>query len=69
MEKASEIVKYADLNKIEFYLDYVEILIEAMEKRNLHDDDLLSEHRILSNRFNELLNQKKWTMKLKLFTF
>lgn len=59
MEKASEIVKYADLNKIEFYLDYVEILIEVMEKRNLHDDDLLSEHRILSNRFNELLNQKK----------
>ena len=47
MEKASEIVKYADLNQLEHYIEYVEILMDALENRNQTDDDLKSEHKIL----------------------
>ena len=59
MEKASEVIKYADLKQLKFNLDYVELLMDAMSKRNLEDPDLESEHEILIKRYTELLNQEK----------
>ena len=59
MERASEIVKYANLKQLKFNLDYVELLMDAMGKRNLEDPDLESEHEILTKRYTELLNERK----------
>ena len=59
MERASEVIKYADLKQLKFNLDYVELLMDAMGKRNLEDPDLESEHKILTKRYTELLNKRK----------
>ena len=59
MDKASEIIKYADMEKLEYYIEYVEILLDAIEKRHLKDEELENEHVILTNRFKELLAEKK----------
>lgn len=57
MDKASEIIKYANLDQLEHYIEYVEILMDALENRNQKDENLLNEHEILSKRFNELLDE------------
>lgn len=57
MEKASEIIKYASLDQLEHYIEYVEVLMDALENRNVVDSNLQSEHDILSKRFSELLDE------------
>ena len=59
MEKASEIIKYASLDQLEHYIEYVEVLMDALDNRNQSNDDLKSEHEILSKRFSELLGETK----------
>ena len=59
MDKAAEIIKYADLDQLEHYIEYVEILMDALENRNQSDENLQSEHNILSKRFSELLGETK----------
>jgi len=58
MEKASVIIKTADLNDLIYYIEYVEILMDITKKRNIVDKDLEEEHLILSNRYKELSNMK-----------
>ena len=58
MEKASDIIKYADLDQLEHYIEYVEVLMDAVEKRHLKDENLENEHKILTKRFDELLDEK-----------
>ena len=59
MDKASEIIKNADLHDLVLYIDYVEILLEITRKRNIEDPSLEEEHLILTTRYKELLNAKK----------
>ena len=59
MDKASEIIKTAGLSDLLYYIDYVEIILDIVEKRNLKDPSLEEEHLILTNRYKELLNEKK----------
>ena len=55
MEKASEIIKYADIDQLEHYIEYVEVLLDSVKKRHQKDENLESEYEILTKRFNELL--------------
>lgn len=59
MDKASEIIKRADLHDLIFYIEYVEILLEITRKRNFKDASLEEEHLILTTRYKELLKAKK----------
>ena len=59
MDKASEIIKTAGVTDLLYYIDYVEILLGIMEKRNLKDEGLEEELVILKNRYEELLKKKK----------
>ena len=59
MDKAAEIIKYADLDQLEHYIEYVEVLMDALDNRNQTDDSLQGEHEILSKRFSELLGEPK----------
>ena len=56
MDKVQELVKTTDLEELVFYIDYVEMILELVEKRNMRDYDLEEEHMILKNRYNELVN-------------
>ena len=56
MDKVREIVKTTNLEELVFYIDYVEMILELVEKRNMRDFDLEEEHMILKNRYNELVN-------------
>ena len=60
MDKASEIIKTAGISDLLYYIDYVEILLDIMDKRNLKDKNLEEEHVILTNRYNELIKEKKF---------
>ena len=59
MDKASEIIKTAGLSDLLHYIDYVEILMDIMDKRNLKDKELEEDLEILTKRYNELLQEKK----------
>lgn len=56
MEKASEIIKYASIEQVKFYIDYTEILLVEFKKRDLDQKELLDELEILTNRYAELQN-------------
>lgn len=57
MEKATEIIKYADIDQLEKYIEYVEVQIHNLGKKHEKDASLELEHSILTRRFNELLNK------------
>ncbi len=61
MDRASEIIKTADLSDLIHYIEYIEILMDITKKRNIIDLDLDEEHRILTSRYKELLLVKKQT--------
>ena len=60
MDKASEIVKHADINQLIYYIEYVEILLEVIRKREIKDESLEEEHKILTMRLRELRKEKKY---------
>ena len=59
MDRATEIIKTANISDLIYYIEYVEILMDITKKRNIKDKDLVEEHLILSNRYKELMNAKK----------
>jgi len=59
MEKATDIIKYADINKLEEYMEHIEVKIHALGIKHQKDASLELEHSILSRRFDELLNETK----------
>lgn len=58
MDEVRDIVKTTNLEELVFYLDYVEMILEIVEKRNLKDPVLELEYVTLKNRYDELLNSK-----------
>ena len=59
MEKAIDIIKYADLDQLEEYIEYVEMMMDTLAKSHKQDSYLKTEHEILSSRFTVLLEGKK----------
>ena len=54
MDKATEIIKHADVEQLEFYINYAEMIIDELGKRDIRDENLENELEILTERFNEL---------------
>ena len=59
MEKATDIIKYADIDELEQYMEHIEVKIQALEKKHQKDTSLELEHSILSKRFEELLKDSE----------
>lgn len=57
MERATEIVKYANLEQLEKYMELIEVRMHTLRKKHKKDLSLELEHSILSKRFNELLDE------------
>ena len=58
MDKVQEIAKTTDLDELAFYIDYVEMILDLVNKRNMKDPELELEHNILKRRYNELVKIK-----------
>lgn len=54
MGKIEVILANENLDEMMFYLDYVDILIDFFEKREIEVDELYEEKRILTNKIEEL---------------
>lgn len=52
------ILKSNDIDKMTFYLEYVNILIDFFEKRNMVVDELYQEKDALERKINALLSTK-----------
>ncbi len=55
VKHASDIIETANLEDLVFYIDYVDMLLEMVKKRNAKDLGLEEERIILRNRYDELL--------------
>lgn len=58
MIKATEIIKYADIDTLEEHIEHIEVQLNLLKRKHKTDESLKLEHRILSKRFNELLEQE-----------
>jgi hypothetical protein len=54
MGKIEVILANENLDEMTFYLDYVDILIDFFEKREIKVDELYEEKRILTEKIEEL---------------
>jgi len=54
MQHITKLIKLEDKEKLVFYLDYTDQLIEFYAKRNLDTTDLKIEYEMLQNRISEL---------------
>ncbi len=59
MEKATDIIKYANIDQIEQYMEHIEMKIYELGRKHQSDPGLELEHSILSKRFNELFDLYK----------
>ena len=59
MQAVENIIKTDDLDKVMFYLDYTEQLIEFFKKRDLCCKELLVEQEMLQKRLDELKREKR----------
>ncbi len=57
MERATEIVKYANLEQLEKYMELIEVKMHTLGKKRKKDLSLELEHSILTKRFNQLLDE------------
>ena len=54
MEKLSTILENRDLDEMQFYLDYLDVLIDFFEGRKMNIDELYEEKRILEAKIKEI---------------
>ena len=54
MQKITEIIKIEDKEKLLFYLDYTEQLIDFYEKNKFDTSELVNEYQMLQQRLSEL---------------
>ena len=57
MERATEIIKYANIEQLEKYMELIEVKMHTLMKKHKKDLSLELEHSILTKRFNELLDE------------
>lgn len=57
MERATEIVKYANIEQLEKYMELIEVKMLTLRKKNKEDLSLELEHSILTKKFNQLLDE------------
>ncbi len=59
MSDVLSIIKSNDIDKVEFHLEYTEIVIDFFEKRNLDITELTVELNLLQEKYEELKKKRK----------